>query len=105
MQWKLEDDNDQRVLTRTGWVDIEIYKTVDTLEKKVGVFIFADTNKEVKYIGKAGADKMIDEIYNALCKYKARDATLVKALYTNSDTNAQSLKTDLIKKYNPLNNR
>jgi excinuclease UvrABC nuclease subunit len=105
MEWESEDNNDQRIIAYTAWLSIEVYQTIETLEKRTGVYIFADINKRVKYIGKASIDRMINEIYNALCRDKGKGATLVKALYTNSDIDTQSLETDLINKYNPLNNR
>jgi len=101
MIWDIRDQQDRRVVDYSGWLNLENY---ENLENKSGVYIFADANHDVKYIGKAGAGRMVDEISNAISRGKNTGATLVKALYTNSSENAQSLETDLINKYDPPNN-
>lgn len=102
MRWDIRDHQDWRVVDYTRWLNIENYRN---LENRAGVYIFADVNHQVKYIGKAGAGRMVNEISNAMYRGKSKGATLVKALYTNSSANAQSLETVLINKYNPPNNR
>jgi hypothetical protein len=47
---------------------------------------------------------MVKEVSNAINRGKDYGATIVKALYTNSATNALSLEGDLKAKYNPPNN-
>ena len=75
------------------------------LENRAGVYIFADADLQVKYIGLAGAGRIVDEIYDAMYnRNKDRGASRVKALYTNSSDNARSLERDLIDKYDPPNN-
>lgn len=101
MEWDISDHQDWRVVDYTRWLNIANYQN---LGKRAGVYIFADINHQVKYIGKAGAGRLVDEIDNAMRRGKDRGATLLKALYTNSTANAQSLETDLINKYNPPNN-
>jgi len=101
MIWDASDQQDWRVVDYSGWLSLQNY---GNLENKAGVYIFADASHDVKYIGKAGAGRMVDEISNAISRGKNTGATLVKALYTNSSENAQSLETDLIRKYNPPNN-
>lgn len=75
-----------------------------TFEDRAGVYLFANADLQIKYVGKAGAGRMVIEIDDAIRHGKAYGATLVKALYTNSDANALSLENDLIGKYNPPNN-
>jgi hypothetical protein len=58
----------------------------------------------VKYIGKAGAGRMVNEIQSAIDRGKDYGATRVKALYTNSSDRALVLEQALIAKYNPPNN-
>lgn len=101
MIWDASDQQDWRVVDYSGWLSLQNY---GNLENKAGVYIFADASHDVKYIGKAGAGRMVVEISNAISRDKDRGATLVKALYTDSSANAQSLETDLINKYDPPNN-
>lgn len=101
MIWNSNDTNDYRVVSHAYWRQLNNYSD---LEDRAGVYIFADVNKQVKYIGKAGARRMVLEIESALRREKGYGATQVKALYTNSDANALSLERDLINNYNPPNN-
>jgi len=101
VEWSISDHQDWRVVDFTRWLKLTNYQN---LEERAGVYIFANVNHQVKYIGKAGAGRMVAEIGNAIRRDKDRGATLVKALYTNSTANAQSLETDLIRKYRPPNN-
>jgi len=101
MIWNSNDNRDYRVVSHANWRLLNNYAD---LEARSGVYIFADVNKQVKYIGKAGARRMVDEIYSAIQRGKGHGATQVKALYTNSDAIALSVENDLISKYNPPNN-
>ena len=75
------------------------------LPDRAGVYIYADINHQVKYIGKAGAGRLNLEAKSAMnTRDKAKGATLVKALITNSDAKAISLEKYLVKKYQPPNN-
>ena len=47
---------------------------------------------------------MVDEVENAIYRDKDAYASKVKALYTNSDRQAESLEDVLIDKYKPRNN-
>ena len=101
MQWETSDHQDWRAIDHTRWLNIGNYQN---LKARAGVYVFADVNHQVKYIGKAGAGRIVDETYNAIYRDKNRGATQVKVLYTNSDSNATSLEAKLIDKYNPPNN-
>ena len=101
MQWDSGDQRDWRVVAVCEWRSLENYQD---LEPRAGVYIFADAGLQVKYIGKAGAGRMVDEVAGAIRRDKAYHATRVKALYTNSEAYAQSLESELIKKYDPPNN-
>jgi uncharacterized protein YwgA len=74
------------------------------LEFRAGVYIFANSSLQTEYIGKAGAGRMVLKINSVIRRGKAFGATLLKALYTNSDANALSLENVLRVKYNPPNN-
>lgn len=112
MRWNENDEKDNRIVKATEWFPILGYDMF--LEARAGVYVFADDEKDVKYIGKAGAGRMIVEgktvaimvfeVLSAINREKDHGALLVKALYTNSDSSALSLEGELIKKYDPPNN-
>ena len=101
MEWDSTDANDYRVVAQSRWRDINNYRG---LQARAGVYVFANINLQVKYVGKAGPGRIVDEITNALYRRKDFGATRVKALYTNSDSNALSLERKLIDLYDPPNN-
>jgi excinuclease UvrABC nuclease subunit len=101
MGWSSNETSDRRIVASSYWRSLNNYAG---LENRSGVYVFANSAYQVKYIGKAGPGRMVNEIYNAITRNKAYGATQVKALYTNLDLNAQSLERDLIIKYNPPNN-
>lgn len=74
------------------------------VDERAGVYLFADVNMNVKYVGKAGAGRMADEVQSAIDRRKDRGATKVKFLYTNSDARALELERMLRFKYDPPNN-
>ncbi len=110
MIWEEIEEKDKRVVEASEWIPIGSYKTA--LEERAGVYIFTDDDLDVKYIGKAGAGRMVKElkylmtyeVYSAINRKKDKGATQVKALYTNSDANALEYEGELIKKYDPPNN-
>jgi len=103
MQWNPKEIVDSRVVACSEWwINL---KDFEELEARAGVYLFANAKCDVKYIGKSGAGRMIEEVRFAITKKKNNGATKIRALYTNSNTKAQSLEKYLIKKYNPVNNR
>jgi len=103
MQWDPNDVVDSRVVAFSEWwINL---KDFGALEARAGVYLFANAKYDIKYIGTAGARKMVEEVRSAIDRKKNKGATRVRALYTNSNKKAQSLKKYLIKKYNPVNNR
>lgn len=107
MKWDKSSESDTRVISKSKWTPIDAYKE---LKENAGVYVFANDDFDVKYIGKAGKRRMVleyvqvFEIYSAICRGKDDGATQVKALYTNSNENALSLESELVKKYTPDNN-
>ena len=101
MRWNSSDHSDGRVVEHTGWRYISNY---GTFEHRAGVYIFANVNLQVRYIGMAGAGRIVVEIESAIRRGKDYGATRVKVLYTNSTERAASLERDLIDKYDPPNN-
>ena len=100
MIWEIGDHEDHRIMYYTFWKDIVNYKTI---EKRSGVFLFADENHDIKYIGKANFGEMVNEIFSALRSKKELGSTLLKVLFTNTGENTSKLEIDLVKKYNPHN--
>lgn len=107
MKWIVTSEEDSRIIEKSNWISIDEYKE---LKENYGVYIFANDDLDVKYIGKAGKRRMVlehiqvFEIYSAICRGKDDGATQVKALYTNNNKKALTLESDLIKKYTPQNN-
>lgn len=103
MLWDPNDVVDSRVVEASDWwINV---KEFETLEERAGIYLFGNNKYDIKYIGKAGAGKMVVEIKAAIDKKKSKGATQVRALYTNAKDKAQSLEKYLIEKYNPVNNR
>ena len=102
MIWNSSDHFDYRVIAYTGWRYLVNY---GTFEHRSGVYLFANVDLHIKYVGKAGPGRMVVEIESAINRGKDYGATRVKALYTNSDERATSLEAYLIDKYDPPNNR
>ena len=112
MTWDIADENNPKLRKVSEWINLTDYRT---LEARTGVYIFADDDFDVKYIGKAGGRRMVVEsdndtiknlfeVYSAIYRKKGTGATKVKALYTYRDTQALTLEGELIKKYSPPNN-
>lgn len=103
MLWDPSDVVDSRVVSSSEWwIDLKDYKK---LEARAGVYLFANAKYDIKYVGTAGARRMVQEVRRAIARKKSKGATKIRALYTNSTEKAQSLKKHLIKKYNPVNNQ
>ncbi len=100
MKWDNEDDKRG---SHSEWNPIDMYRRL--WGEQLGVYIFADKDHDVKYISYTGVDGMRDAIDDAKSLGKDRDAALVKALYTESFDDAESLAAELIAKYDPPNNR
>ena len=93
---------DYRVAEQTGWRDLYNYTT---FQARAGVYIFANSALQVKYVGKAGPGRMVVEMHDALFnRNKGYGASQVKVLYTNSNDYAWSLETELKNHYDPPNN-
>jgi len=93
-------DSRSEVVRYTNWKSKN-----STLDEQAGVYIIADRNRNVKYIGKAGAGRLNVEAKSAMkCRNKGRGASIIKTLITNSNAKALSLEKYLIKKYQPANN-
>jgi excinuclease UvrABC nuclease subunit len=102
MQWDSRDSSDTRVVDRGGWC--ELRSIGNDFPDRIGVYVFADTTLEVKYVGKARAGRLRVEALDSVRRGEARGATQAIWLATNSETTKQSLERVLIAKYSPPNN-
>ena len=100
MKW---DTSEERRPELVGIQGLTEY--VDRLQPSLGVYIFVNLSDEVKYVGRAGAGRMVIEIKDAVKRGKNKDDGWIKALYTNSEEAAVKLETELIRKYDPPNNK
>jgi len=100
MSWDNTDSWDYRVVDSTGWRNLASFE----VEERAGVYLFASADLYIKYVGKAGSGRMAVEVQSAIDRGKARGATKVKLLYTNSDAKALELERMLRFKYKPPNN-
>ena len=81
-------------------------KKTEELPNVAGVYIYANSKHDVKYIGKAGAGRLNEEAKSAMkVRKKDKGASLVRGLITNNNVKAKSLEDYLIKKYKPSNNK
>ncbi|MCW4051364.1 MAG: hypothetical protein NWE89_16705 [Candidatus Bathyarchaeota archaeon] len=101
VRWGPNDEKDRRILKVSPWKSLQ---NLGTIEPRSGVYVFTDSLYNVKYIGKAGHGKMLQEINQAMEIGKDTGAEHVKALFTTSETNAESLQRRLVSKYKPSNN-
>lgn len=102
MKWDPNDEKDPQIVEKGGWF---LLKNLEKAPNRSGVYIFVDDSEDVKYIGKAGARRLDEEIRNAINRGKNKGATRYGWLATNSNENALSLEQGLINKYNPPNNK
>jgi excinuclease UvrABC nuclease subunit len=101
--WNYRDGQDSRVVDRGGWCTIKNIST--NFPDRAGVYIFADSHLQVRYVGKAGGGLLKNEAMAATRRGKNRGATHATWLATNSSATALALEQKLIEKYNPPNNR
>lgn len=102
MKWDSKDENDSRIVAKGRWYDLD--DVDEKAPERAGVYVFVNSDHDVKYVGKAGAGRLKDEIKDAISRDKDKYATLFGWFATNSDENAKSLERDWIDKYDPLNN-
>ena len=102
MQWDTRDGSDTRVVDRGGWCAIG--SMGDVFPGRTGVYVFADTTLQVRYVGKAGAGRLRVEALDSVRRGEAHGATQAIWFATNSDMTARSFESSLIAKYDPPNN-
>ncbi len=81
----LKDHRDYRVVEYTGWRDLWNY---GTFQDRAGVYIFANVDLQTKYIGKAGAGRIVKEIESAINKKKDYGATKYSILIQQKELRA-----------------
>ena len=102
MKWDSSDKLDSHIVDSGRW--FKLSSAQENAPVRSGVYVFANSELQVKYVGKAGASRLRAEIQNALYREKGRGASQFAWFATNSDDKAWSLESDLIAKYQPSNN-
>ena len=87
--WDSNDHGNCRVVDYSGWKYLENY---GTFEFRSGVYIFANVDLQVKYIGMAGAGRIVDEINSALKRGKDYGANISKSALPILQTTLQVLR-------------
>ena len=100
MKWDTCEERRPEVVGIQGFTE-----KVDRLQPGLGVYIFVNVSDEVRYVGRAGAGRMVTEIKDAVKRGKNKDDGWIKALYTNSEEAAIKLEAELTRKYDPPNNK
>ncbi|MFT7614766.1 MAG: excinuclease UvrABC nuclease subunit [Parvicellaceae bacterium] len=102
MKWKPHHAKDNRITSTSSIKHLDNFKDLPIGR---GVYILMDKNHHVKYVGKAGARRMVAEINDAINnRTKGRGATRVKALYIATENQAYAVETQLRHYYDPPNN-
>ncbi|MDN5326561.1 MAG: catalytic domain [Moorella sp. (in: firmicutes)] len=102
MKWDSSDEKDKRIVEFGRWYGLN--EVDDKAPERAGAYVFINDSYDVKYVGKAGARRLRNEIKDAIKRGKDREATKFGWFATNSDEAARSLESDWIKKYDPPNN-
>jgi hypothetical protein len=102
LKWDTEDYKDWRVIEHGSWCNIENINT--NFPDEHGVFIFTDSNLQVKFIGNTGIKGINREAMNDINSGKGYGATRANWLVTANDILARNLASELIDKYSPPNN-
>jgi len=95
------DDREIGISRHTHWSQLEDYRE---LARGMGIFILADDEHEVKFIGQAGSGNLAEDIDAALASGKGRSATGIKALYTPNSQSTRHIYKILLNKYQPPEN-
>lgn len=101
MKWTNSDLKKYRIESFTPWMDIYEFGELDD---DSGVFVFTDVIKEVKFIGYANKNYLLEEIANAIIDGKDMQSNHIMVIYTESYDEANAIGQFLIEKYNPENN-
>lgn len=103
MIWDTNDGQENYIVDKGGWYDLGTVN--EKAPDRAGVYVFVSSDKDVKYVGKAGARRLRVEIQNALNRGKGYGATGFAWFATNSDDFALILENNWIQKYQPSNNK
>lgn len=102
MRWDAGDEKDNRIRSMGRWFPIS--SADEKAPTQAGVYVFTDFELQVRYVGKAGAGRLRDEIQDALKRGKGYGVSQFGWFATNSEEIALSLEKKWIDKYQPLNN-
>jgi hypothetical protein len=101
MEWNNTYLNKFKFNSYTSW--FLIYDFTE-FKDDCGVFVFANSAHQVKYIDYAKRGVLIDSIANSIVDGKDQYSNLVMAIYTKTVEEAIILSNYLIERYKPVNN-
>lgn len=96
--WITKDSKLPLIIKDSSWRFIHDFKDISSC---TGVFIFATASHQVKYIGATQSNCLIEAIQEAISNGYSEKSTIVKALYTSSDKDANIVRNVLLEKYSP----
>jgi len=103
VRWNSEHGHDRRIIDIGGWHELAEVGT--RFPECAGVYVFADADLDVKYVGKADAKRLRAEALDAVALHDKREgAVLAGWLATKSGDGALAFATLLIAFYDPPNN-
>jgi hypothetical protein len=103
VRWNSEHGHDRRIIDIGGWH--ELAEVEARFPDCAGVYVFADADLDVKYVGKADAKRLRAEALAAVASCDRREgAALAGWLATKSGDGASAFATLLIAFYDPPNN-
>ena len=105
MIWDTKSEKDSRIKEKGRWSPLDLDAIDRLVPDRAGVYIFADVNLHIKYVGHAGAGNLREGIKSAIKqRKKGKGATKYKWFATNAKEKAVLLQKDWLQLYDPPNN-
>ncbi|QQS51677.1 MAG: hypothetical protein IPM71_02830 [Bacteroidota bacterium] len=99
--WEPKDAQLPLVIKDSPWYFIHDFNTTQLCK---GVLLLSNSAHQIKYVGCSHNNCLSDVLSVAIESGFDHKTTMVKALYTQSDKDAQMIANVLIEKYQPANN-
>ena len=100
--WSIQN-NRSYVTKKSGWCKLQNIKR--EWKNVNGVYLFANKNKVVKYVGYAGSSNLKKEALSSIMiRNKSKGATLAMYVQCSNKKSAKKLETELKHLYSPINN-
>ncbi len=99
--WEPKDAQLPLVIKDSPWYFIHDFNTTQLCK---GVFVLSNSAHQVKYVGYSYNNCLSEALTLAIESGCHQNATMVIALYTQSDKDAQMIANVLVEKYQPANN-